>query len=269
MLRKAKFSGPSSFYSDNPSLLHDFFEANTTKNSQKKSAFSVICPHAGYVFSAKTVLKTLELVQIPDTVIILGPNHTGYGPPLSIMTNGEWEIPGAILPINQIVAEKLMQSSKLLMQDTSAHLFEHSIEVILPILHFFNPGISFVPVVMGNYENSYWEDLANALFQTSLEEKNNFLVVASTDMSHFVSRREANQKDELAFQKIKTLDAIGLMETVRANKISMCGSGPVASSISYSKRKGAKQARLIDYTDSGYTTGDALQVVSYAGFIVE
>jgi hypothetical protein len=49
----------------------------------------------------------------------------------------------------------------------------------------------------------------------------------------------------------------------------MCGSGPVAASISYSKRKGASLAKLIEYTDSGYTSGDFRQVVSYAGFIVE
>jgi MEMO1 family protein len=250
-------------------MLHQFFEANISKVSQKVNVFSAICPHAGYIFSGKTALKTLEQIHIPDSVIVIGPNHTGYGPPLSIMTIGEWEIPGAILPINQKLAVSLKQSSNYLTMDTSAQIYEHSIEVILPMLYYFNHNISLVPIIMGNYTTIYWEDLENALIQASSQDNNSFLVIASTDMSHFVSRKEANQKDELAFQKIQSLDASGLMEVVRSENISMCGSGPVAASISYSKKKGAKQAKLIDYTDSGYITEDLDQVVSYAGFIVE
>jgi AmmeMemoRadiSam system protein B len=269
MLRKAKFSGPTSFYSDNSTFLDRFFEANTTPDIQKKPVYSVICPHAGYIFSAKTALKTLDLVLIPDTVVLIGPNHTGYGPPLSIMMDGTWEIPGAAIAVNQKVATSLIKNSKLLANDTSAHLYEHSIEVILPMVHYFNKNISIVPIIMGSYEKIYWEDLAKALFYVSLSEQSNFLVIASSDMSHFENRKEAIRKDEMAFEKIRSLDSNGLMEVVTEENISMCGSGPVAVSMAYSKRKGANHAQLIDYTDSGYATGDLSRVVSYAGFIVE
>jgi AmmeMemoRadiSam system protein B len=263
------FAGPSSFYPNQPELLREYFETNTCINCNKESVVSAICPHAGYIFSAKTALKTLEHVKIPQTVVIIGPNHTGKGQSLSVMKNGAWEIPGYIIPVNQILAEKLIQHSRYLVDDYLAHQFEHSIEVLVPILHFFNSKISIVPIVMGNYSTNYWEDLQDALYQASLSEDENFLVIASTDMSHFVSRQEAIEKDELVFQKIRTLDASGLMETVKKEKVSICGSGPVAVAISYSKRKGAKQATLIDYTDSGVASGDLEQVVSYAGFIVE
>lgn len=263
------FSGPASFYPNQPELLREFFELNTTKDCVVSPAISAICPHAGYVFSAKTALKTLDQIKIPKTVIVIGPNHTGAGHPLSIMKEGEWEIPGSTISIDQKIAEKLIQNSRFLVNDSKAHEYEHSIEVLIPILHFLNNQVSIVPIIMGNYSTNYWEDLQESLYQTSLSESNNFLVIASTDMSHFVSRNEAIQKDELAFQKIRILDASGLMETVKKEKISMCGSGPVASTISYSKRKGATQASMIDYTDSGATTGDIKQVVSYVGFIVK
>jgi AmmeMemoRadiSam system protein B len=49
----------------------------------------------------------------------------------------------------------------------------------------------------------------------------------------------------------------------------MCGSAPVATTILYSKLKGATMARLIDYTDSGTISGNLDRVVSYASFVIE
>lgn len=269
MLRRTRFASSTSFYPNDPLELTRFFEANTLSHVKKKNAFSVICPHAGYVFSGKTALKALELVSIPDSVILIGPNHTGQGASLSIMSSGEWEIPGAILSIDVDLATNIIRHTTLLSQDTLAHNLEHSLEVLLPMLHFFNKNISFVPIVMKNYAEKYWKELALGLFQTSLEIKKSFLVVASTDMSHYVSREQAKHKDSLVFEKIRNLDSFGLMERVEFEKISMCGSAPVATSILYSKLKGATMARLIDYTDSGTITGSLDRVVSYASFVIE
>ena len=268
MLRKYRFAGPNNFYSDQPSFLEKFFKENTSKDQENRKAFAAICPHAGYIFSAKTALMTLNKIQIPNKIVIIGPNHTGLGPPLSIMTNGDWEIPGHVISVDTNLADDILHQSTYLKDDSDAHKYEHSIEVILPLIYYFNPQFTFVPIIMRNYSSLYIDDLKNAIYKASLQNDNSFLLIASSDMSHFISRKEAKIKDEIAFEKIRNLDYTGLMEVVEKNHISMCGSGPVAVGLAYSKMKGAKKAKLINYTDSGYVTGDTQEIVSYAGFVV-
>lgn len=267
MRRKAKFSGPFSFYPSDPYLLASFINSLTSSEIHKQSAISLICPHAGYIYSAKTAWKAIERVIIQDSVILIGPNHTGIGPACSIMSTGFWEIPGATIPIDVRLAEEILHHSQFAREDNSAHLNEHSLEVLLPMIFFVNPNVKIVPIVLRSYQTDYWKDLSNAI-QSINQQARKPLLIASSDMSHFVSREVAKEKDTLAFQQIKKLDGPGLMEVVAKDKISMCGSGPVAVVLEYSKQMGAKEVTLVDYTDSGYITNDSQEVVSYASFII-
>lgn len=269
IVRKFRFAGPNNFYPDNTESIETFIHKHEKKVQSKCNAFSIICPHAGYIFSAQTAIRVLEKVKVPDHIILIGPNHTGEGASPAIMTEGEWEVPGDTIKIDSNLADTLLKGSLFLKNDPIAHKNEHSLEVLLPLLHYFNKNMSFVPITMGDYSLEVIKDLKDALIKTASIQSTNFLVIASTDMSHFVSRKVAERKDELAFAAIRNLDSISLLETVRENNITMCGSGPVAVSIDYAKHRGAKKATLVDYTDSGYVTGDTLSVVSYAGFIVE
>jgi MEMO1 family protein len=44
----------------------------------------------------------------PDTVIILGPNHTGYGSGLAIMNDGSWRTPLGDVEIDSETANKIV-----------------------------------------------------------------------------------------------------------------------------------------------------------------
>jgi len=263
MIRKAIVAG--SFYPDTREEIINFIEKKLTIKGEKYNAISIMVPHAGYIFSGKTAMSVYNSINIPDQVIIIGPNHTGLGPPLSIMTEGIWETPMGNAQIDSELAENILTNSRYLKADTFAHLNEHSIEVQLPMLIYFKSDFKFVPIVMGNYSIQFINDLSNAIIKAA---ESNVLVVASSDMSHYVSRREAKELDSLAIEKIKNLDSLGLMEVVYEYDISMCGSGPMAVAINYSKERGAKEAILLDYTDSGEVTNDTSSVVSYAGFVI-
>jgi AmmeMemoRadiSam system protein B len=91
------------------------------------------------------------------------------------------------------------------------------------------------------------------------------LIVASTDMSHYVHQDEAREKDFHAIDKILQLDARGLYDVVTAENISMCGYQPTTSGIVAALSLGAKKAELIKYQTSGDVTGDFREVVGYAG----
>ncbi|HOJ16128.1 MAG: AmmeMemoRadiSam system protein B [Caldisericia bacterium] len=263
MIRKAVVAG--SFYPKTREEIINFIERNITIKTERYNALSIMVPHAGYIFSGKTALSVYNSINIPDEVIIIGPNHTGLGAPLSIIAEGVWETPMGKVQIDSELAENIISNSKFLKADALAHLNEHSIEVQLPMLQYFKRDFKFVPIVMGNYSIQFINDLSNAIIKAS---EDRVLVIASSDMSHYVSRREAKELDFLAFEKIKNLDSLGLMNVVYEYDISMCGSGPMAVAINYSKERGAKEAILLDYTDSGEVTNDTSSVVSYAGFVI-
>jgi len=94
------------------------------------------------------------------------------------------------------------------------------------------------------------------------------LLVASTDMSHYVSKRAAEELDFKAISFIEKLDPEGLVRVVTSLGISMCGFQPTAAMLAAARLLGAREGRLISYQTSGERTGDYREVVGYAGMVI-
>jgi AmmeMemoRadiSam system protein B len=233
-----------------------------------KQALAVISPHAGYIYSGGVAGETIGHVKVPESVIILGPNHTGHGTPVALMDHGAWDMPMGQVPIDKELAAHIAQSSLQITVDDVAHRFEHSLEVQVPFLQYLQKNLSIAPIVVSHV--SY--ETCVAVGQGIAEAIGNFgkdvLIVASTDMTHYESRQSASAKDSLALDRIKALDPQGLYNTVVGNRISMCGIMPTTVALIAAQGLGAKNAELIRYTDSGETSGDTSQVVGYAGLVI-
>lgn len=268
IVRLPRFGGSFGFYPDNPDLIRRFYESVDNPLPNQLYGKGAVVPHAGYQYSGSTLCKTLKALQsIPDRLIIIGPNHTDFGKDVSIMTEGSWEILGHTVPIYESLACTILQGTDCIHQDIKSHQTEHSIEVLLPIILSINPKVRIVPILMRNYHPSIVDEVANSIIQSYQTEQPPAFIIASSDMSHYVSRTEAKQKDEIAFQAIYRLDSRQLLTVVHQHQISMCGSGPVAVAMKVSQQQGATMATLIDYSDSAEETKDTSHVVAYAGFI--
>jgi len=95
------------------------------------------------------------------------------------------------------------------------------------------------------------------------------LIIASTDMTHYESQEDAKKKDQLAIDRILSLDPAGLLDTVKRNNISMCGVIPTTITLVAAKELGATRASLVTYATSGDVSGDYSHVVGYAGLIIK
>ncbi|MCJ7682228.1 MAG: AmmeMemoRadiSam system protein B, partial [Candidatus Aminicenantes bacterium] len=232
----------------------------------KKRAVCVVSPHAGLVYSGPVAGAVFSSVSIPETCVLLGPSHRYSPVPFAVMREGEWETPLGPVSIHTEIADRLLEDNLLTKQDVTCHSQEHSLEVQLPFLQYFQPALRFIPVCVSS-ETRFDElelfgaSLARCLKQSSEE----VLIVASTDMSHYISREEARKKDFLAIRRILDLDAGGLYETVQENRISMCGFQPTVAALVASIALGASVAELIRYQSSGDVSGDYDKVVGYAG----
>lgn len=240
------------------------------KTAQKDDVIGCMLPHAGYVYSGRVAVETVSKIKIKDTVVLLGPNHTGLGADFSIMTQGTWQTPLGNVKINEELARLFLNKSEYLKSDSLAHANEHSLEVELPILQYFKDDFKIVPVaVMSNdlsMLNEVAQNLAGIINEKNL--KNSTMFIASSDMTHYESQKSAEEKDALAIKAICALDEQKLWSAVKEKDISMCGYAPVTVLIKAAKLLGAKGAKLIKYQTSGDTTGDRSSVVGYAGITI-
>nr|MDA3793116.1 AmmeMemoRadiSam system protein B [Elusimicrobiota bacterium] len=119
MIRKPQVAG--TFYPGSKKELEESVKNYIGKHSPTPAA-GIMVPHAGYLYSGKTAGLTYREIQIPETVIIIGPNHTGRGKPVSIMREGRWAIPGAEIEIDLEIAGKLISESRFAENDREAHV---------------------------------------------------------------------------------------------------------------------------------------------------
>jgi hypothetical protein len=110
--------------------------------------------------------------------------------------------------------------------------------------------------------------VGEALADVIKEADYSVMIVASSDMSHYETDEAARAKDKSAIDQIIDMAPVGLFNTVRNEKISMCGVVPVTSMLYAANRLGAVEARLIKYMTSGEVSGDYDYVVGYAGLII-
>lgn len=264
-MRKAVVAGR--FYPGNAEELQQTIASLLPENPVRKKALAAVSPHAGYIYSGELACKTLGTIEIPDTIILLGPNHTGLGAPVSL-SRDSWQIPTATIKSDQEFCSLLTKQSELIAEDETAHSREHSLEVQLPILYYLNNNISIVPITLSGISFDECTQFADDLAATIRQYKKSCLIVASNDMSHFNTREQAQQVDTLALDRVLQFDAAGLYSTVRSNHISMCGVIPVTISLLATKLLDASEIELIGYTDSGVVSGDISSVVGYAGVII-
>ena len=125
------------FYPASASQLTTMIEGMVDEAAEKQEIIGLVSPHAGYVYSGPVAGAVISRIKFKDTFIILGPNHTGRGQPLSIMTEGKWQTPLGDVEIDSELAQHLLSISNHLQEDDAAHQFEHAIEVQLPFLQFF------------------------------------------------------------------------------------------------------------------------------------
>jgi len=271
-MEKSKIRQPAvagQFYSSSAKEIKSQISAFADWKAKKQDVIGCVLPHAGYMYSGAVAANVVSHIKIKENIIIMGPNHTGFGPAFSIMSEGSWQTPLGTVEINNLLAKSILKSSHV-KEDTLAHAYEHSIEVQLPFLQFQNTNFKIVPLVIGQADLEIYkevgEQIANAIIETNTKDSS--LIIASSDMTHYESQESAGKKDKLAIDAILALDETKLWQNVQKFDISMCGYAPTIIMLVAAKKLGAKKASLIKYQTSGDATGDYASVVGYAGIIV-
>jgi hypothetical protein len=258
------------FYPDDPERLRGAVDSYLANDSEEKKIRARAClvPHAGYIYSGHVAGEVYRRIEIPARVILIGPRHFPRGAPLAILSEGSWQTPLGLAPIDRLLAEKIVRAFPLLREDAVAHSAEHSLEVQLPFLQRLAPTFTFVPIVIGPAQWEPLESLGHALASVIAAEREPVLLIASSDMNHYESDAATRAKDRKAIDHILALEPRRLFDTVRDEKISMCGYGAAVAMLIAARDLGAAEAALIRYGTSGEVNGDMQEVVGYAGIVI-
>jgi hypothetical protein len=256
------------FYPGRKEQLRETVNEMVDRGASKTKALGIISPHAGYIYSGRGAGMVFSRVEITDDVIILGVNHRGIGADVAIMSEGSWLTPLGETQIDSGLAKMISSGTRLVEEDESTHRNEHSLEVQLPFIQYFKPEAKIVPLCLSRMSYEECAELGKAIAGAVEKFGKPVLMVASSDMSHYIQAEEAKKKDNLALDKVLKLDPKGLYKTVYENEITMCGFIPAAVMLAAAIELGAKKAELVDYRNSGDVTGDYSEVVAYGSVMV-
>ncbi len=271
-LRRSVVAGE--FYSSSAKELDAFIsgaidEAMIPEGMEKGCAY--VSPHAGYEYSGKTAAYTYKALSMNahikdiDSIVLVGPNHTGIGTQVSVSA-ADWETPLGIVRNDLELSRAIVESSSNAEFDESAHGGEHSIEVQLPFLQRLGIDKKAAFICMGYQDLETSDDLASAIVNAADKLGRNVVVIASSDFNHYEPVKAGEKKDRALFGKIESLDYAAFNRLVEGIGSSACGYGPITVAMEYAIKRGCKRGVLLDYSNSGLATGDFSSVVDYASF---
>lgn len=231
----------------------------------------LIAPHAGYIYSGRIAAEAYSYIKNKkyDTVIVIAPSHYDYFTGCSITLNN-YATPLGQITTNRNFVETLNEHSNIVNISEMGHGQEHALEVQLPFLQTNLPEFRHVPVVMGRQNLETAQLLAEDLYSTIKTNfsSERFLIVCSSDLSHFYDVEHARMLDGVIHNDIEAFDAEKLNSDIISKKGEACGFGPILTGMILSKMMGADKSKVVAYGTSGDVSRDYNSVVGYLSAIL-
>jgi len=232
----------------------------------------VIAPHAGHIYSggvAGYAFAALRDKQ-PDLVAVISPMHHPYYEPLITTLHDAYRTPLGDIQVDKDGLNKLdvvLKSELGFGLSPVSHDPEHSLEIELPFLQrALKPDWKLLPVMVRAQESRVSKGLGNALAQVLRER--NFILVASTDLSHFYNQNTALKYDRFMLGQFESFDPDAAFDAERSGKGFACGIGAVTAVMWASRELGANKVKVLHHATSGDVTGDYSSVVGYGAAVI-
>lgn len=231
---------------------------------------AIIAPHAGLMFSGPVgayAYKAAAASAPFDGVILVGPSHFVAFDGVALYPDGAFETPFGPVGIDAELGDAIRGACEFVHPFHAAHRREHSLEMQLPFLKRLVPDVPIVPLLMGYQVRETILSLGDALGSVAPEKR--LLLVASTDLSHYFDAARAASLDSRVQAAVAAFDADRLLalfehypEGERGRYVA-CGGGPAIAVMRAARARGAEQARVLRYANSGDISGDNSGVVGY------
>lgn len=233
---------------------------------EDKELLGLIAPHAGYVYSGQCASYAYKLLKSKkfDTIIVLGPSHSTMLKGSSVWAEGHYRTPLGDVEIDNESAEYLLKNGTDIEFYQMAHVQEHSIEVQVPFLQYvLKDKFKLLPIVIGNQTYAYTLNLANTLCDLIQEGTKKYLVVASSDLSHYHTYDVAKRMDGMVIDLIKKRLIKELARFIDSGKGEACGIGSIFTLLFLAEKYNSNMIDILNVVNSGDVSGDKSRVVGY------
>ena len=232
----------------------------------------VIAPHAGHTYSGPVAGYAFAAIRgrSPNLVVLIGPMHQPYTEPLITTAYDAYATPlgevlvdkDALHELNLILKSELGFGLSPVQRDP-----EHSLEIELPFLQrALSPHWKLVPIMDRAREPRVSQGLGKALAQ--ILHGKNFVLIASTDLSHFYNQQTALAYDRAVLNAIEAFDPAEAFDLERAGKGFACGLGAFTAVMWAARGLGADKVKVLRHATSGNVTGDYSSVVGYGAVAI-
>jgi len=263
------------FYPGNRAAIHKLIDQILAKESpqidlslSKKKIIGAVVPHAGYMYSAYQAIHFFEILknsnQRFDTFFIINPNHTGHGASIALDENDLWET-----PLGKTEVDKDFYRYLNFSESSAAHKYEHSGEVMLPLLQqFISYPFKIVPITMSRQDTQNAKIIATTIHNANKILKKKICIIASSDFSHYVDPDEGQKLDRFVIDAILKFDSESIYHEVRDKHITVCGFGPIMTLIEYAKLESEHpKVKILKIGNSGEIIPSD-EVVDYVSVLV-
>jgi AmmeMemoRadiSam system protein B len=230
---------------------------------------AIISPHAGYVYSGQVAAFAYKAVYglEVDSVIVIAPSHRAYFEGVALWETGSFRTPLGDIGIDERGAREILETSDVFAANRDVHRSEHSLEVQLPFLQCVFKDLLLLPLLMGAATEELYEKASDALREMISASPLRYLIVASTDLSHYHPYGSAVKIDAVTVEHLRNFDIAAMIRDTRSEKAQACGAGPMITAMLTARKLGAGAGRVLKYANSGDVSGDRSGVVGYVSAV--
>lgn len=215
---------------------------------------ALIVPHAGYQYSGGIAASGFNSIAATPvkTVAIIGPAHRVAFESVATLSAAALETPLGEVAVDDALREVALAAGALSFD--RAFQQEHCIEVELPFIQRLFPAASVLPLLVSRSATDEVATILSALYHSGA------FIVVSSDLSHYLSRQEAERCDR------STLRAISALQPERVADDGACGAGAIRGLLALAKEEGL-QASVVQSGTSGDADGSTDRVVGYGSVV--
>ena len=228
---------------------------------------AIVSPHAGYMYSGPTAGCAFARIREHKIkrAFLVGRSHRYLFDGLALCEYDSFITPVGEFPVDLPSYKDLGEHLPCVINN-NPHLYEHCLEVMLPFLYVSVGIIPIVPILFGKEPEKEHYEYGKILASLA---KDGDLVVASTDLSHYLPEVQANKIDNNTIQAVMDKDLDKIITGIRNESCSMCGAPAVIAAMGYASAFGDYEVRVLDYSTSAKASGDYSSVVGYMAISFE
>jgi AmmeMemoRadiSam system protein B/AmmeMemoRadiSam system protein A len=267
------------FYPAQPAALKQALEAYLRDAVPPKPdrPIAIVVPHAGYIYSAQIAADAWRQAGAHryDTIVILGTNHTGAATGrVSVYSGSGFRTPLGTVGIDKAIVDALVREDPISVLDQAAHAREHSVEVHVPFVQHLFPHAKIVAAIVGTEDPAACARFGRALGKILKDRQ--ALIVASSDLSHYPSARDAPGVDRRTLEAIASLSPDRLRSSTEMQMqrgvpelvTTACGEAPIMAAMAAATLLGATRGTVVSYANSAdVAVGDPARAVGYGAVV--